>query len=170
MKRLTILGSTGSIGRSTLALVEAAAPGDFTVEALVAGRDVAALAAQARNSGARLAVVADPSAYAALREALAGSGIEAAAGPQAVIEAAARPADWTMAAIVGSAGLHSTLAVLDAAARWRWPTRRALVCAGEIVACRGGTHRRHAAAGGQRAQRHLPGARHQDPARSRRSC
>ncbi|HEY0419446.1 MAG TPA: 1-deoxy-D-xylulose-5-phosphate reductoisomerase, partial [Acetobacteraceae bacterium] len=133
MKRLTILGSTGSIGRSTLALVEAAAPGEFAVEALVAGRDVAALAAQARKFGARLAVVADPSALGALREALAGSGIEAAAGPQAVVEAAARPADWTMAAIVGSAGLHSALAVLQRGGTLALANKETLVCAGEIV-------------------------------------
>jgi len=133
MKRLTILGSTGSIGRSTLALVEAAAPGEFAVEALIAGRDVAALAAQARKFAARLAVIADPSALGALREALAGSGIETAAGPQAVVEAAARPADWTMAAIVGSAGLHSALAVLDRGGTLALANKETLVCAGEIV-------------------------------------
>ena len=80
-RRITVLGSTGSVGRSTLALIEAAPPGAFAVEALVAGSDVAALAAQARRHGARLAVVADPAAYGALRDALAGTGIEAAAGP-----------------------------------------------------------------------------------------
>ncbi|TDH63904.1 1-deoxy-D-xylulose-5-phosphate reductoisomerase [Dankookia rubra] len=133
MKRLTILGSTGSIGRSTLALVEAAAPGEFALEALVAGRDVAALAAQARKFRARLAVVADASALGALREALAGSGIEAAAGPEAVVEAATRPADWTMAAIVGSAGLHSALAVLKRGGTLALANKETLVCAGEIV-------------------------------------
>ncbi|MDO9707945.1 1-deoxy-D-xylulose-5-phosphate reductoisomerase [Paracraurococcus lichenis] len=133
MKRLTILGSTGSIGRSTLALVEAAPPGAYAVEALVAGRDVAALAAQARKFGARLAVVADPSAHAALKEALAGSGIAAAAGPEAVVEAAARPADWTMAAIVGSAGLRSALAVLARGGTLALANKETLVCAGEIV-------------------------------------
>ncbi|TCZ55082.1 1-deoxy-D-xylulose-5-phosphate reductoisomerase [Roseicella aquatilis] len=133
MKRLSILGSTGSIGRSTLALVEAAAPGAFGVEALVAGRDVAALAAQARKFGARLAVVADASAHGALREALAGSGIETAAGPEAVVEAAARPVDWTMAAIVGSAGLHSALAVLERGGTLALANKETLVCAGEIV-------------------------------------
>ncbi|MBK1659510.1 1-deoxy-D-xylulose-5-phosphate reductoisomerase [Paracraurococcus ruber] len=133
MKRLSILGSTGSVGRSTLALVEAAPPGTYAVEALVAGRDVAALAAQARKLAARLAVVAEPSAYTALKEALAGSGIEVAAGPQAVVEAAARPADWTMAAIVGSAGLQSALAVLDRGGTLALANKETLVCAGEIV-------------------------------------
>jgi 1-deoxy-D-xylulose-5-phosphate reductoisomerase len=133
MKRLTILGSTGSIGRSTLALVEAASPGAYAVEALVAGRDVAALAAQARQLNARLAVVAEPSAYGALKEALAGSGIAVAAGPAAVVEAAARPADWTMAAIVGSAGLRSTLAALARGGTVALANKESLVCAGEIV-------------------------------------
>ncbi|RAI60205.1 1-deoxy-D-xylulose-5-phosphate reductoisomerase [Roseicella frigidaeris] len=133
MKRLTILGSTGSVGRSTLALVEAAAPGAYAIEALVAGRDVAALADQARRVRPRLAVVADPEAGAALREALAGTGIETAAGPAAVLEAAARPADWTMAAIVGSAGLPSALAVLRRGGTLALANKETLVCAGEVV-------------------------------------
>jgi len=133
MKRLTILGSTGSIGRSTLALVAAAAPGTYAIEALVAGSDVAALAAQAKQFRARLAVVADPSRLGALREALAGSGIEAAAGPEAVVEAAARPVDWTMAAIVGAAGLRSTLAALERGGTLALANKESLVCAGEIV-------------------------------------
>ncbi|WP_368040569.1 1-deoxy-D-xylulose-5-phosphate reductoisomerase [Roseicella sp. DB1501] len=133
MKRLTILGSTGSVGRSTLALVEAAAPGAYAIEALVAGRDVAALAAQAQRLRPRLAVVADPGAHAALREALAGTGIETAAGPAAVVEAAARPVDWTMAAIVGSAGLHSALAVLRRGGTLALANKETLVCAGEVV-------------------------------------
>ncbi len=132
-RSITILGSTGSIGRSTLALIEAAPPGAFVVEALVAGRDVAALAAQARRFGARLAVVADPAGLGPLREALAGSGIAAAAGPQAVVEAAARPADWTMAAIVGSAGLRSTLAALERGGTVALANKESLVCAGDVV-------------------------------------
>ncbi len=133
LKRITVLGSTGSVGRSTMALLEAAPPGRFAVEALVAGRDVTALAAQARRFGARLAVVAEPSCLGALREALAGSGIETAAGPEAVIEAAARPADWTMAAIVGAAGLRSTLAALRRGGTLALANKESLVCAGEIV-------------------------------------
>jgi 1-deoxy-D-xylulose-5-phosphate reductoisomerase len=133
MKRLTSLGSTGSIGRSTLALVAAAPPGAYGIEVLVAGRDVAGLAAQAREFGARLAVVADPTGLDALREALAGSGIEAAAGPEAVIEAAGRPVDWTMAAIVGAAGLRATLAALECGRTVAIANKESLVCAGEIV-------------------------------------
>jgi len=132
-RRVTILGSTGSVGRSTIAVIESAPPGSFAVEALVAGRDVAALAAQARRLGARLAVVADPAGLAPLREALAGTGIEAAAGPEAVVEAAARPADWTMAAIVGAAGLRSTLAALERGGTVALANKESLVCAGEIV-------------------------------------
>jgi 1-deoxy-D-xylulose-5-phosphate reductoisomerase len=132
-RRVTVLGSTGSVGTSTLALLEAAPTGQFAVEALVAGRDVAALAAQARRLRPRLAVLADPAAQAALREALAGTGIETAAGPEAVVEAAARPADWTMAAIVGSAGLRSTLAALDRGGTVALANKESLVCAGEIV-------------------------------------
>jgi len=91
------------------------------------------LAAQAREFGARLAVVADPTGLDALREALAGSGIEAAAGPEAVIEAAGRPVDWTMAAIVGAAGLRATLAALECGRTVAIANKESLVCAGEIV-------------------------------------
>jgi 1-deoxy-D-xylulose-5-phosphate reductoisomerase len=132
-RSVTILGCTGSVGRSTVALLDAAPAGAFAVEALVAHRDVAGLAAQARRLRARLAVVADPACLAALREALAGSGIEAAAGPQAVVEAAARPADWTMAAIVGAAGLPATLAALRRGGVLALANKESLVCAGEIV-------------------------------------
>ncbi len=132
-RSVTILGSTGSVGRSTVALLDAAPPGAFAVEALVAHRDVAGLAAQARRLRARLAVVADPACLSALREALAGSGIEAAAGPEAVVEAAARPADWTMAAIVGAAGLPATLAALRRGGVLALANKETLVCAGEIV-------------------------------------
>ncbi|RVT97827.1 1-deoxy-D-xylulose-5-phosphate reductoisomerase [Rhodovarius crocodyli] len=133
VRRVTVLGATGSIGRSTAALLEAASPGEFEVEALVAGRDAAGLAAQARKLGAKLAVVADEAALPALREALAGSGIEAAAGEAAVVEAASRPVDWTMAAIVGAAGLASTLAALARGGTLALANKESLVCAGPIV-------------------------------------
>jgi 1-deoxy-D-xylulose-5-phosphate reductoisomerase len=132
-RRITVLGATGSIGRSTAALLEAAPPGSFVVEALVAGRDATALAAQARLLGAKLAVVADEAALPALREALAGSGIEAAGGEAAVLEAASRPVDWTMAAIVGAAGLASTLAALRHGGTLALANKESLVCAGPIV-------------------------------------
>ena len=132
-RRITVLGATGSIGRSTAALLEAATPGSFVVEALVAGRDATALAAQARKLGAKIAVVADEAALPALREALAGSGIEAAGGVAAVLEAASRPVDWTMAAIVGAAGLASTLAALRHGGTLALANKESLVCAGPIV-------------------------------------
>lgn len=125
-----MLGATGSIGRSTAALLDGAG---FAVEALVAGRDAAGLAAQARRLGAKLAVVADESCLPALRDALAGSGIEAAGGEAAVLEAAARPVDWTMAAIVGAVGLASTLAALKHGGTLAIANKESLVCAGPIV-------------------------------------
>jgi len=132
-RSVTVLGCTGSIGRSTMALLEAAAPGSFTVRALVAGRDVATLAAQARAHRAELAVVADEGSYGALKEALAGTGIEVAAGAEAVTEAASRPADWTMAAIVGAVGLRSTLAALRRGGTLALANKESLVCAGQLV-------------------------------------
>src|SRR6202011_3316683 len=96
-------------------------------------RNAEQLAEQARRLGARLAVVADASRYGALKTALSGSGIEAAAGPQAVIEAAARPADWVMAAIVGAAGLAPTLAAIRRGAIVALANKEALVCAGNLV-------------------------------------
>lgn len=129
-KSVTVLGATGSIGRSTAALLDGAG---FAVEALVAGRDAAGLAAQARRLGAKLAVVADESCLPALRDALAGSGIEAAGGETAVLEAAARPVDWTMAAIVGAVGLASTLAALRRGGTLALANKESLVCAGPIV-------------------------------------
>ncbi|WP_249681254.1 1-deoxy-D-xylulose-5-phosphate reductoisomerase [Roseococcus pinisoli] len=132
-RSVTVLGSTGSVGRSTLSLISAARPGEFAVEALVAGKDAKTLAAQAKAHGARLAVVADERAYAALKDELSGSGIEAAAGADAVVAAAARPADWTMAAIVGAAGLRSTLAALGRGGTLALANKESLVCAGPIV-------------------------------------
>ena len=132
-RSVTVLGCTGSIGRSTMALLDAAAPGEFSVRALVAGQDVATLAAQARAHRAELAVVADEARYAELKAALAGSGIEAAAGAEAVIEAARRPADWTMAAIVGAVGLKSTLAALTRGGTLALANKESLVCAEQLV-------------------------------------
>jgi 1-deoxy-D-xylulose-5-phosphate reductoisomerase len=131
-RRLTILGSTGSIGCSTLDLVERN-PEAFQIEALTANRSVARLAMQAKRFGARLAVVADESAYGELKEALSGSGIEAAAGARAVAEAAARPSDWVMAAIVGAAGLAPTLAAIREGRVIGLANKETLVCAGSLM-------------------------------------
>ncbi|WP_353859115.1 1-deoxy-D-xylulose-5-phosphate reductoisomerase [Azospirillum formosense] len=131
-RRVTIFGSTGSVGTQTLDLV-ARDPERFPVEALTANRNVALLAEQARQLRPKLAVVADPAAYADLKEALAGTGVEAAAGPQAVAEAAERPADWVMAAIVGAAGLEPTLAAVRRGACVAFANKEVLVCAGALM-------------------------------------
>lgn len=131
-RRITILGATGSIGRSTLSLVEEHRD-RYQVEALTANRDAKALADAARRCGAKLAVVADPTAYADLAEALAGSGIEAAAGPDAVAAATERPVDLVMAAIVGAAGLKPTLAACASGAAVALANKECLVCAGPLM-------------------------------------
>ena len=131
-RQVTILGSTGSVGCNTVELL-AAAPEDYAVEALVAQRNVQRLAEQARQLRARIAVVADETRYPALKAALAGSGIEAAAGAAAVVEAASRPADWVMAAIVGAAGLAPTLAAVRRGAMVALANKEVLVCAGALV-------------------------------------
>jgi 1-deoxy-D-xylulose-5-phosphate reductoisomerase len=113
VKRLSILGATGSIGRSC-AQVIAAAPGRFSVVSVASGRDGAALAKCALALGAEFAAVADPAGYADLKAGLAGSRIEIAAGPEAVEEAALREADLVVSAIVGAAGLRPTFAAVAA--------------------------------------------------------
>jgi 1-deoxy-D-xylulose-5-phosphate reductoisomerase len=127
-----VLGSTGSVGRNTVGLI-AQEPSAFVVEALAAGRNAAALAEQARQLKPRLAVVADPYAYAELKAALAGTGIEVAAGADAVVEAAERPAEWVMAAIVGAAGLEATLAAARRGAIVAFANKECLVCAGPLM-------------------------------------
>lgn len=129
---VTIMGSTGSVGQSTVDLI-AREPQSYRVEALVAGNSVEALAEQARRLHARVAVVANPQRYRALKDALAGTSIEAAAGPDAVIEAAQRPAEWVMAAIVGFAGLAPVLAAARRGAMVALANKEALVCAGRLL-------------------------------------
>ena len=129
---VTILGSTGSVGQSTVDLI-ARDPESYRVEALVAGNSVEALAEQARRLRARMAVVANEQRYRALKDALVGTSIEAAAGPAAVIEAAARPAEWVMAAVVGFAGLESTLVAARRGAMLALANKETLVCAGRLL-------------------------------------
>jgi 1-deoxy-D-xylulose-5-phosphate reductoisomerase len=131
-RRVTVLGATGSIGCNTLDLV-ARSPEKFRVEALTAQRNVPQLARQARELGASLAVIGDPSLYGALKAALAGSQVEAAAGPGALVEAAMRPADWVMAGIVGAAGLAPTLAAVRRGVVVALANKECLVCAGELI-------------------------------------
>ncbi len=132
VKRVTVLGSTGSVGRSTVDLL-AREPDRFAVEALTAHRDVKALAAQAVALKAKRAVVADPAAYDDLKAALAGTGIDAAAGPAAVVEAAQMPADWVMSSIVGAAGLAPTLAAIRQGKTIGLANKETLVSAGALM-------------------------------------
>ncbi len=131
MKRISILGSTGSVGCSTIDVILANREA-FAVEALVANTNVALLAEQARAVGARIAVSATASLLGELRERLAGSGIEAAAGPEAVMEAAARPVDMVMASIVGAEGLRPTLAAAATGATIALANKECLVSAGDL--------------------------------------
>ena len=112
-RRISVLGATGSIGENTLDLV-GRDPSSYAVVALTGGRNAARLAELAVLHRAELAVIADESCYADLRARLAGTGIETAAGTDALVDAASRPADWVMAAIVGAAGLKPTLAAVQA--------------------------------------------------------
>ena len=131
-RSVTILGSTGSIGQKTVDLIERH-PDSYIVEALTANSSVELLAAQAKKLRARLAVVADAARYGDLKDALAGTGIEAAAGPEAVAEAADRPADWVMAAIVGAAGLRPTLMAARRGAVVALANKECLICAGDLL-------------------------------------
>lgn len=132
MKTVSILGATGSIGQSTLDLVQRA-PDAYQVLALTAAQDVAGLAAAARATNAKLAVIADETLYDALKAALSGTNIGVAAGPQALIDAAHLEADWTMAAIVGCAGLAPTLAALERGKTVALANKEALVSAGDLM-------------------------------------
>jgi 1-deoxy-D-xylulose-5-phosphate reductoisomerase len=130
-KTVTLLGATGSIGSSTIDLLQRE-PGRYRVEAVTANRSAAALAQLARDLGARFAAVGDPAAYDELKSALSGSGIEAAAGADALVEAAQRPADWVMAAITGAASLKPTLAAAERGATVAIANKECLVCAGDL--------------------------------------
>src|SRR5947209_14650244 len=130
-RRVTILGATGSIGSSTVDLLKRQ-NGRFTVEALTAHKNGAALAKLARELGARFAAVGDHDAYAELKSELSGSGIEAAAGPDALTEAARRPAEWVIGAITGAAGLEPALAAIERGATLALANKECLVCAGSL--------------------------------------
>jgi 1-deoxy-D-xylulose-5-phosphate reductoisomerase len=145
-RRVTVLGSTGSVGVSTLDLMrqaQQAGSGSFEVEALTAGSNVVRLAEQALDWRPKLAVVSDARKLPELRERLAGSGIETAAGDAAVAEAAGRPADWIMAAIVGVAGLRPTWAAARSGAVVGLANKESLVVCGpallETARAAGGT-------------------------------
>ncbi len=131
VKTITILGSTGSIGDSTIDLIERD-PAAFKVVALTGNGNWKKLAEQARRLGPAMVVIADASHYGALKEALADTNIGVAAGPEALCEAASLPADWVMAAIVGAAGLKPTLAAVERGAVVALANKECLVCAGDL--------------------------------------
>jgi len=128
-RSVVILGATGSIGQSTAAII-AGADGAFTVEAVAGGRDPIALAKVARELGASFAALADPAGYKDLKEALSGTSIEVAAGPQSVVEAALHPSDMVVGAIAGTAGVEPTFAALSAGRTVALANKECLVCAG----------------------------------------
>ncbi|HWM32215.1 MAG TPA: 1-deoxy-D-xylulose-5-phosphate reductoisomerase [Methyloceanibacter sp.] len=130
-RRISILGATGSIGESTLDLIGRNPPA-YQVVALTGGQNVTRLAELAILHRAELAVIADPSRYADLHTALAGTGIEAGAGDEALLDAASRPADWVMAAIVGAAGLKPTLQAVRQGTATALANKECLVSAGAI--------------------------------------
>lgn len=131
-RRITILGSTGSIGCSTIDLIDRD-PDAYVVEALTANRSVDALAEQARRLNAKFVAVADPDCYEGLKAAMSGTTAEIAAGPEAIVEAAARDADWVMAGIVGAAGLEPTLQAARAGSVVAFANKECLVCAGDLM-------------------------------------
>jgi len=131
VRAVTVLGATGSIGDSTMDLLRASRD-RYRVEALTANTNVDGLAKLAKEFGARFAAVADPGRLAELKDALAGTRIECGAGESAIIEAAARPADWIMAAVSGAAGLKPALAAVDRGATVALANKECLVCAGDF--------------------------------------
>ena len=131
-RSVVILGATGSIGRST-AQVLALDPHRVAVAAVAGGRDAEALARTAVELKAGFAAIADAAGYKALKAALSGSGIEAAAGPDAVVEAALRPADLVIGAIAGTVGVRPTYAAIAAGRTVALANKETLVCAGDAV-------------------------------------
>lgn len=131
-RSVTVLGCTGSVGCNTVDLLNRN-PDAYRVEALVANRNVSRLIDQAKALHPALAVVADETAYEALKTGLAGTGIEVASGRQAVIDAAKRPADWVISAIVGAAGLEPTMAAVERGAVIGLANKESLVCAGTLM-------------------------------------
>ena len=131
LKRLTILGSTGSVGTQTLDLV-AENPSAYQICALIGGRNVALLAEQARKFRPEITVISDESLLSELREALAGSNLAVAGGREAVLEAAGRKVDWTMCAITGTVGLEPTLAAVRQGGTIAFACKESLVSAGDV--------------------------------------
>jgi len=132
MKKISIFGATGSIGQNTIDLIRRD-PDAYDVVALSGGQNVAQLARDAIELRAEVAVTAHAARLDELRAALAGSGVEAAAGAAALVEAASRPADWIMSAIVGAAGLAPGLKALEQGSTLALANKESLVCAGGLL-------------------------------------
>ncbi|WP_395648344.1 1-deoxy-D-xylulose-5-phosphate reductoisomerase [Terricaulis sp.] len=133
-RSISILGVTGSIGASTIEVVDELRRNgaDIAVEAVTAGGNLSVLAEACRRLRPRFAAVADPAGLAAARAALSGLNVEVGAGPAALVEAAARPSDWVMSAIVGAAGLEPTMAAVRRGATVALANKECLVCAGPL--------------------------------------
>ena len=131
-RRVSIFGATGSIGQNTIDLIARARDG-YDVVALTGAGNITQLAQDARNLGAQVAVTAHEHLLGDLRSALSGTGIEAAAGEQAIKEAAGRPVDWAMSAIIGAAGLAPGVEVLKQGATLALANKESLVCAGKLI-------------------------------------
>ena len=141
MRSLSIFGATGSIGEQTAdLLMRAGGPDAFRIVALTGGRNIARLAEMARELRAEIAVCADAADLADLRERLEGSGVAAAAGPEAIAEAADRPADWVMSAIVGAAGLVPGFRALRHGATLALANKESLVTAGPLLMAEAARH------------------------------
>jgi 1-deoxy-D-xylulose-5-phosphate reductoisomerase len=132
MKKVSIFGATGSIGQNTIDLI-ARAPDAYDVVALTGASNIAQLAEDAQRLNAQLAVTAHEHLLDDLRDALSGTGVEAAAGTQAINAAAARPADWVMSAIIGAAGLAPGVEALKQGATLALANKESLVCAGQLM-------------------------------------
>jgi len=131
-KRVSILGSTGSIGESSLDLVRRAAKGDIQIVALTANSNAEKLAAQAIEFSAEFVALSDSKNADVLKSALKHTQTEIGIGPEALIEAASRNADFCMAAIIGAAGLEPTLAAVDQGIHVGLANKECLVCAGDL--------------------------------------
>lgn len=136
-RRISIFGSTGSVGQSTLAVIEhansTASDPQYEIDVLVAGKNVERLAAQAIASRAKVAIIQDESLLSTLQSLLTGQGIEAQAGQEAITEAAHRPCHRHVAAIVGIAGLPSTLAAVEAGNDIALANKESIICAGALL-------------------------------------
>ena len=140
MKRVSVFGATGSIGENTVDLLMRAPPGTYDVVALTGGRNIKRLAEQAIALNAQIAVTAFDDCLEDLRSALAGTGIEVAAGTQALCDAADRPCEWTMSAIVGAAGLYPGFAALRQGGTLALANKESLVCAGPLLLAEAKAH------------------------------